>query len=207
MNLVGLPIPYTQADWDSWFPIHSKAVDEAIEEWKAMDNERNRDAQQQGWKNSKWMSKGIPFPVIREVGEKTGAETFLGEISIRRAGFIMIFGRDEKQKMRYANDALEAGDPNIEWGIGFYLSPPCHGRGIMPAVLECVLEKVCVPYMNIHRLTRSYLDHNWGSRRVFEKCGFTFDCAVPGSVEMDEGKTRVKGKRVGIERMKWNGRK
>ncbi|KAH9217104.1 hypothetical protein DL95DRAFT_494930 [Leptodontidium sp. 2 PMI_412] len=89
MNLLGLPFPYTPADWDSWFPIYSKAV-------KLLKNGRQRAVREtQGYK-----SKGIPFPGIREDDKKTGDETFLGEISIRRSGFIMKMDQDEKEDER-----------------------------------------------------------------------------------------------------------
>lgn len=69
-------------------------------EWKAAGSERNTGLQEQGWKERKWLSKGIPFPAIREDDKKTGDETFLGEISIRRSGFIMKMDQDEKEDER-----------------------------------------------------------------------------------------------------------
>lgn len=39
---------------------------------------------------------------------------------------------------------------------------------------------------------------------MFENCGFILDWALPDSIELYGGKTRVKGMRAGSERIKWN---
>lgn len=73
----------------------------------------------------------------------------------------------------------------------------------MTAVLRTLLDAFFVEYMNIHHLTGSYLEHNTGSKRVLEKCGFVFDSVLRDAVEVQETKTGVKWKRVSVCNMKW----
>lgn len=77
------------------------------------------------------------------------------------------------------------------------------GRGIMPMALQTVIDAFFLPYMNVHHLTGNYLENNGGSKRVLEKCGFVFESFTLDAVELKESKTGVKGKRVGLGRMKW----
>jgi RimJ/RimL family protein N-acetyltransferase len=73
----------------------------------------------------------------------------------------------------------------------------------MSVALQLLIEKFFVPYMNVHRLTGTFYDHNTASRRVFEKNGFKFMGITPDVVEIAESKTGVKGKRVGLGMMFW----
>lgn len=73
----------------------------------------------------------------------------------------------------------------------------------MSAVVHTVLHAFMVPYMNAHRLTCAFFEHNVASRRVFEKNGFTLIGWYPEIVEMSENKTGVKGKKVGLGVLEW----
>jgi len=74
----------------------------------------------------------------------------------------------------------------------------------MQAVLRTVIDVFFIPLMNVHHITGAYLEHNGASKRVLEKTGFVFDSFVPNAIEMAESKTGVKGKKVGLGRMKWD---
>ncbi len=50
----------------------------------------------------------------------------------------------------------------------------------------------------------NYHENNGGSKRVLEKCGFVFENFTPDAVELKESKTGMKGKKVGLGRMKWD---
>jgi hypothetical protein len=73
----------------------------------------------------------------------------------------------------------------------------------MPSVVRTLIADFLVPYMNVHVMTGAYMDHNAASKKVLEKNGFIFDSLVPDCIEMLEVKTGVKGKKVGLGRMKW----
>lgn len=84
------------------------------------------------------------------------------------------------------------------------LVPTAHGRGIMTAVLDTLTKKWLIPYMNVHRMSGSYLEHNLATRRVFEKCGWTFVKFEPDRIELPEAITGIKGKKFGMGVMKWD---
>jgi RimJ/RimL family protein N-acetyltransferase len=84
-----------------------------------------------------------------------------------------------------------------------YLAPSHHGRGIMSAAIDAIINKFLVPYMNAHLITGSFFDYNLASRKVFEKNGFMFQEMIPDSYELLESKTGVKGKRIGVGYMRW----
>jgi RimJ/RimL family protein N-acetyltransferase len=74
----------------------------------------------------------------------------------------------------------------------------------MTAVLETLTKEWLVPYMNVHHMSGSYLEHNGASRRVFEKCGWTFVKFEPDRIELPEVMTGVKGKKFGMGVMRWD---
>ncbi|KAF4302011.1 hypothetical protein GTA08_BOTSDO06173 [Botryosphaeria dothidea] len=199
MNFIATPCPYLQQDWNAWFPILSnvtcKAVAELreVEEWKrgGMVGER------------KWVGAGQPFPAIRETDPETGEERFLGEVAIRRATFRQVKDEAEKKEMEERNLARKAGDPEIEWEMGFWLAPSAQGRGVMTVVLRALLNTFFVGYMNVQRLRGGYLEHNVGSKRVLEKCGFVYERKLADFVEINEKKIGVKGKKANAVDMIW----
>jgi len=224
MNLLGPPFPYTQRDWDDWFPTISKTAADALSEYTEAEKVR----QAGNGTTQKWVSTGLPVMAIREVSEDTGDMTFLGEINIRRRAFLTVLDEDERKRMKDGNDSFAPGDPRIQWEVGckfpihlgrssllppqdlfltgllVYLSPSAHGRGIMPAVLQVLLDTFLIPYMNVHHITGAYFEHNRASRRVFEKTGFVLEKVVPEAIELPETKTGVKGQKVGVGIMGWD---
>lgn len=73
----------------------------------------------------------------------------------------------------------------------------------MTAVLDVLTKEWLVPYMNVHHISASYLEHNGASRRVFEKCGWRFVKFEPDRIELPEVMTGTKGKKVGMGVIKW----
>lgn len=73
----------------------------------------------------------------------------------------------------------------------------------MSAVVRTLMHEFMIPYMNLHRSTCAFFEHNVASRRVFEKNGFSHLGWFPEVVEMPEAKTGVKGKKVGLGVVEW----
>ncbi|GME23814.1 hypothetical protein GTA08_BOTSDO10325 [Neofusicoccum parvum] len=200
MNLLNPPFPYLEKDWHEFYPILRDLQQKARAELKEVEEWRHDGAVGE----KKWIGAGLPFHSIREVNAVTGEEKFLGKISIRRSDFLWLTENSEKRmRMRDENKALPNGDPKIEWELGFWLVPSAHGRGIMAAVLRTLMDTFFVGYMNVQHLNGGFFDHNIGSRRVLEKCGFVFEVVKPDVVEFPESKTGVKGKKVGLGLMTW----
>ncbi|KAF5871812.1 putative gnat family protein [Botrytis fragariae] len=201
LNLTGPPFPYTQDDFDSFF---NEVLDKnsriaAAELWDA------KSAQEDGSPVQKWVG-AVPFPSIREVrvGEKgERIEEFIGQIDIRRRGFVTTIDEEERKKLAGEHAERKTGDPGIEWEIGFWLLPSHHGRAIMPAVLQTLTSEFFIPYMNLNFLTGEYLEFNKASKRVFEKCGFVDEGITDGVEAIHEGKWEALG--VLLENLKSNG--
>lgn len=89
----------------------------AAELWDA------KSAQEDGSPVQKWVG-AIPFPSIREVrvGEKgERIEEFVGQIEIRRRGFVTTIDKEEREKLAGESANRKTGDPGIEWEIGCML--------------------------------------------------------------------------------------
>jgi len=195
MNLEGPPFPYTQESWQEWYPIIAKLSSDSLAEYYAAEEARKRG-------EKRWIKTALPVCMIREVDRATGDEKFLGACDVRFRGVPGV-ENEKRKRMKEINEGYEAGDPRIEREIGFYISPSVHGRGIMPVVLNTLMEKLMIPYMNIHQMNGDYYVTNKASRRVFEKCGFTFSKELPDLVEIPEAKSGVKGMKVGLGVMSW----
>ena len=82
--------------------------------------------------------------------------------------------------------------------------PEYHGRGIMTVVLRCLMYEVMIPYMNAHTIHGGYLEHNPASRRVFEKCGWSFDRFVPNAATIPATKLNApEDRKVGLGLLSW----
>jgi len=85
-----------------------------------------------------------------------------------------------------------------------WLAPDYHGQGIMPAVLKTLMAEVLIPYFNAHHLIGGYYEHNLASKKVFEKCGFTFWKSAPDVFTINPTKINgEEGRKVGVGLMTW----
>ncbi|KIX08067.1 uncharacterized protein Z518_02722 [Rhinocladiella mackenziei CBS 650.93] len=202
-KLNGPPYPYQEKDWEEWYPTISNASASALEDFKVAQEERTRyGSATKGVGRTMW-----PFS-IRQVTQPNNSggeeQRWIGEISIQRGSFLYIVEEDEREKRKEQNDSLEPGDPRIIWEIGFYLIPEYHGRGIMPAVLQTLMHRLFVPYMNAKTIRATYFEYNSASRRVFEKCGFHFLMFVPDAITLSKTKTGDHTPRkLGLGVMEW----
>ncbi|KAF8889271.1 GNAT domain-containing protein [Infundibulicybe gibba] len=113
---------------------------------------------------------GCPVRHIREVGDD-GSEVFIGDIGIIRASWTEVESSERLALIR-ENASREKGDPAVIWQVGYYLAPSHHGRGIMTAALEAIIEKWAVPRMNARHIRATTFVGNEGSLRVLTKAGF-----------------------------------
>ncbi|KAK5455197.1 hypothetical protein LTS15_005917 [Exophiala xenobiotica] len=211
MNLNGPPYPYTDEDYLGWYEVIEEAARTSSEEMQtikrssniASDTEQNAGGCQRKWMGRSWWVSAIRE--LRSERSESGEEMkFLGETTVRRSNFLYITDEAERHNKVDENNSLEAGDPKILWEVGFYLIPECHGRGIMPMVLQTLISEILIPYFNLQRLEGTYFEHNVPSRKVFEKCGFEFVTVVPDAITLAPAKTgRLEGVKVGMGVMTW----
>ncbi|KAJ5692384.1 hypothetical protein N7462_001807 [Penicillium macrosclerotiorum] len=126
-----------------------------------------------------------PFNVIREVTEQdphTGhplKDFLIGDVGVNRYMFYEHkHGSEERAQAQRLNEELPAGDERIVWGIGDFLAPSHHGRGIMTQAIRTVLHDWGLPRMNIKLLKSAAFEENKGSVRVFEKNNFEVVCTL-----------------------------
>ncbi|OQV04342.1 Acetyltransferase GNAT domain-containing protein [Cladophialophora immunda] len=203
MNLNGPPYPYTEQDRQEWY---AKISSNWKQNWSELVTIRKReqstpaDYSQRSWLGRHWTSTIRHF----EESDTDSYGKFIGEIGVERESFLYILDEEQRNRRKEENDKLQAGDPNITWEIGFWLIPEYHGRGIMAAALQQLMAEVIIPHMNVHKLVGTYFEHNLPSRRVFEKCGFTFETVVPNAVAVNPAKIGgIEGRKVGVGVLKW----
>ncbi|CAI7579079.1 unnamed protein product [Penicillium glandicola] len=150
-----------------------------------------------------------PFVCIREVTERdpvTGAplqDILVGDFSLARYAFYELRPNSwEFALVQKHNNDLPAGHKDIIWGIGYYLSPTQHGRGLMSLAVRTVIQDWAIPRMNLHLLRGSFFIGNIGSLRVLEKNNFEeagiFKDWAPASPSRGRGK-------MSIAVMEWKG--
>ncbi|KAJ5795726.1 uncharacterized protein N7518_004266 [Penicillium psychrosexuale] len=150
-----------------------------------------------------------PFICIRKVTERdpaTGAplqDVLIGDISLMRYAFYELQPNSSEIVLaQNQNNDLPVGHKDIVWGIGYYLSPTQHSRGIMSVAVRTVIQDWAIPRMNLHLLRGSFFVGNIGSMKVFEKNNFeevgTFKDWAPTSPNKGRGK-------MSIVVMKWKG--
>lgn len=62
---------------------------------------------------------------------------------------------------------------NGEAEIGYWIGKPYWGQGLVPEAVRCLLRR-CFTDLGLSAVWCGYFDGNHQSRRVMEKCGFTF---------------------------------
>ncbi|KAJ9607653.1 hypothetical protein H2200_007731 [Cladophialophora chaetospira] len=199
MNLNGPPYPYSAKDWDAWFWMVSELWKYNLADLQEINNQDQSVVAAQDWSKRKWLGRQMWHSTIRDMGN---GGKFIGDITVPRETFMYIRDEEERKRRKEENVKLEPGDPRIVWMIGFWLIPEYHRRGIMPAVLQTVMAEI-LPKHNAHTVHGSFFDHNTSSRKVFEKCGFSFQEVVPDAVIINPAKTNGIEKKVGTGRTKW----
>ncbi|OJK02148.1 hypothetical protein ASPACDRAFT_114832 [Aspergillus aculeatus ATCC 16872] len=176
LNLTGPPYPYLREHEEEWVKSKCAAAEPVL---RALRAEFETSVQQQQHFDL------CPFTVIREVIEEdpqTGhpkQDVLIGDIEIARYMFYEYrHDSPERAEAQRLNSELPPGDEGIAWGIGYFLAPSHHGRGIMTLVLRTLIQDWGVPRMNTKRLMASAFVENVGSLRVFEKNDFEVLCTL-----------------------------
>jgi len=167
------PWPFTLEDGISWLKYRTTATDALLNQLKDVD-EAEPDA-------PLLAVGGCPLEIIREQ-RPDGSDIYVGTCDITRAGFDWELDEEKRTKLKEENNAREAGDPEIVWTIGDYLSPTHHGQGIMSAVVKALVEQWAVPRMNARDIRPTTFVGNDASVRVFTKNGFVLTGVVRDAV-------------------------
>ncbi|KAI0669773.1 hypothetical protein C8Q78DRAFT_1079700 [Trametes maxima] len=114
---------------------------------------------------------GCPVSCLRGVHDD-GTDVYLGAIEFARCMFPDVRDATARDRIVSRNDSRKTGDPEIVWCIGYYLTVPLHGQGIMSCVLRTLMQKWAVPRMCARQVRAETIMGNWGSIRVLEKLGF-----------------------------------
>lgn len=76
--------------------------------------------------------------------------------------------------------------PDTECEVGYWLGVPYWGQGLIPEGVRCLMQHA-FETLKMEKLWCGYFDGNLQSRRVMEKCGFTYhhtsehvSCAIEG---------------------------
>ncbi|EJU02581.1 hypothetical protein DACRYDRAFT_99681 [Dacryopinax primogenitus] len=133
-----------------------------------------------------------PMCVIREV-QPDGSQIFLGVVDLVRSSFGGETDSATKEQLIKKNRGKTAGDPTIVYMVGDYLAASHHGKGIMTAAVRELIRSWGVPYMRIRLVHAAVMEGNVGSRRVFEKLGFSFSGFIEGSVPTQGKRDEVMG--------------
>ncbi|EED23330.1 GNAT family acetyltransferase, putative [Talaromyces stipitatus ATCC 10500] len=162
-----------------------------------------------------WLYDGCPFRDIRDtsLSPAAGAGTEeevaaqapkVGDIFISRYPFYELpVDSEQRKKAQEYNDSLPVGHVNLVWGLGFWLSPSHHRKGIMSAVLGTLITEWAIPRMNAQTIKSSAFLGNQSSVGVVQKCGFVLECTLEkASADMPEYKYGGGG-RQDIVVLKW----
>ncbi|KAG8898084.1 hypothetical protein FRC01_011039 [Tulasnella sp. 417] len=188
MFLTGPPRPYTEEYAKEWL---KKRKAESL----ALTGEMN-DREASSDNNTNLALSGCPVRVIRERLED-GTDLFLGDCFLARSHFPEIADLKERERRTEENYAYEKGDPRIIYSFGMFLSPSAHGRGIMSAAVQTLIEQWAVPLMAARQFEVAAMSHNVGSQKVFLKNGFTLIKELEDAVDLEklgkgEGKVGLK---------------
>ncbi|TBU34788.1 acyl-CoA N-acyltransferase [Dichomitus squalens] len=178
--LEGPPFPYLPEHADQWLTKIKNGTDAAFEVLKRANEEKPDEPPV--------LLEEPPVRTIREIRED-GSELFLGDILFVRERYPDIDDKEVKKTLAQPNADRTLGDPEIVWCIGDYLASSHHGKGIMTAAIRTFIRDWAVPRMGARRIRVETFADNIGSRRVFEKLGFTYEKTVPVQKILNSGRT------------------
>ncbi|KAH7923918.1 hypothetical protein BV22DRAFT_1120561 [Leucogyrophana mollusca] len=182
-----IPTPYLPHHAQSWIATIKQKSDKILEELR--EEER--------------INPGGPLKIVgdcpvrylREV-QSDGSDVFIGDICIVRSPLENVVDPEERAALVAENNAKPLGDPSICWSFGDYVAVSHHGRGIMSAAMDVVLNLWAIPRMGVRYMKGFAFDGNIPSARVFEKNGFIRRGMV------DNGR-EVRGKPVVFIHLEW----
>ncbi|KAI0778310.1 hypothetical protein BD413DRAFT_105280 [Trametes elegans] len=163
--LDGLAFPYLECHGEDWVAQTKEKSDAVLHELRVADAEAP-----QGPRSLAPVS-GCPVSCLRGTNED-GTDVYLGAIEFTRCIFPDVRDRAEQERLTSRNESRRTGDPEIVWCIGYYLTVPLHGQGIMSCALRTLMEVWAIPRMCARQVRAETIIGNSGSIRVLEKLGF-----------------------------------
>ncbi|KAI0639534.1 hypothetical protein C8Q77DRAFT_71459 [Trametes polyzona] len=164
--LDGLTFPYLECHGEDWVARMKQQSDVVLHELRVAEEEQPH--------GPFAAVSGCPVSCLRGVDDDVnGADVYLGAIEFSRCNFPDVRDRAEQERLVSRNESRKRGDPRIVWCVGYYLTVPLHGRGIMSCALHTLMELWAVPRMGARIVRAEIIIGNWGSRRVLEKLGFS----------------------------------
>ncbi|KAJ7493204.1 acyl-CoA N-acyltransferase [Mycena galericulata] len=95
--------------------------------------------------------------------------------------------REERARLVVENNARVAGDPDIVWHVGYYLSPTHHKRGLMTTAVKAIIQWGIV-WMGVKYIRTSAFEGNYGSLKLLQKNGFVVVDTLVDHVAMGDKK-------------------
>lgn len=81
----------------------------------------------------------------------------------------------------FGNGVHSATMENDDAEIGYWIGVPYWGKGLIPEAVRCLLYR-CFEMLGVQTVWCGYYDGNIKSRRVMEKCGFSFHHTETGKL-------------------------
>ena len=126
--LVGPRYPYRQTDWDEWYPAIVRGCQRSLELY--CPNAPFREPEVDNQIGEPGDGGQAPVRVIREIDPTTGRQTFVGDMVLRKCGFVDVLDENERQRLKNENDSWPTADKKIIYDIGCELCRPlpsaCH---------------------------------------------------------------------------------
>ncbi|KAI1788791.1 acyl-CoA N-acyltransferase [Ganoderma leucocontextum] len=178
--LEGPPFPYLPEHADQWLTSITNGTDAAFVTLKHAIEEKPDEPP--------ILLEHPPVRIIREIRED-GSDLFLGDIMFVRERYPDMDDKELKETLLQRNAGRTLGDSEIVWCIGDFLASSHHGKGIMTAAIRTFIRDWAVPRMGVRKIRVETFSDNIGSRRVFEKLGFTYEKTVPIRRTLQSGRT------------------
>ncbi len=126
----------------------------------------------------------IPYPYTQEDGE-----WFVNHVKARKEenGKTVNWAIRNKEEKLIGGIGFHDGLNGHKSEIGYWLAKPYWSKGIMSAAVKKVCE-VGFNKFGLSRITATVFEHNIGSARVVEKCGFTLEAALLKNCYKKDGK-------------------
>ncbi|OJA14980.1 hypothetical protein AZE42_12059, partial [Rhizopogon vesiculosus] len=157
------PVPFLPKHADLWVQF-VKGQSDAILEYLRKSEEKFPNGPLQ-------FVDACPVRHIREVKEN-GTDVLIGDFAFGRGSFEEVLDGVERKQMQEENAYKKAGDPTIQFSVGFWLAASHRGRGITTAALGLLMSVWAIPRMGARHIAPHTFAGNIGSDRVIEKNGF-----------------------------------
>lgn len=125
-----------------------------------------------GWKHHESKEESQKILTMFREGKKTFA------LELKSSGKVIgSLGLEEYDRTEADMGSLQGRE------VGYVLSRDCWGQGLMPEAVQAVI-RYCFQTLHYDFLLCSHFERNSQSRRVIEKCGFSYVKNIPFETQM-----------------------